>query len=311
MESSELLLVSILSRSLIAGTPLLIGTLGEIYAERSGVMNLGIEGMMAVGAVAGFGTAYASGNPWLGVLAGITAGALLALLHGFVSITLGANQIVSGLALTTLGIGLSGLLGKSFIGLPLAQKFSSVPVPLFSRIPVLGDIFFNRDPLFYLSVILGLLLWGLLYKTRWGLIIRSVGENPLASETMGIHVQKVRYSCVVLGGALAGLAGAYLSLAYIPSWIEGMTAGRGWIIVALTIFSLWNPLRAFVGAYLFGGIYVLQFFLQPYGFSPNLLMMMPYVATLLALFWGATETRRKKMCAPAALGVPYEKGVRV
>lgn len=300
------LMVSILGRSLVAGTPLLLGTLGEILAERSGVMNLGIEGMMSVGAVAGFGVALVSGSPWLGLLASIIAGMALALLHAFITISLRANQVVSGLALTTLGIGISGLAGKSFIGIPLKERFVSWSVPLLSDIPLVGEIFFRRDPVFYFSVLIGILLWVILYKTKVGLVVRSVGENPKASETMGVNVELVRYLCVIAGGGFAGMAGAYLSLAYIPSWIEGMTSGRGWIVVALTIFSLWDPTRAFLGAYLFGGIEVLQFFVQSQGIPPQFLKMLPYVATLVALLMVTTESRFRKVCAPASLGKPYE-----
>ena len=300
------LLVSIFSRSLVAGTPLLLGTLGEILAERSGVMNIGVEGMMSVGAVCGFGVAFTTGNPWLGLLASIVAGMLLSMLHAFVTISLRANQIVSGLALTTLGIGISGLIGKSFIGLPLKEKFVSVAIPVFSDIPLIGEIFFHRDAVFYLSISIGILLWIMLYKTRWGLVIRSVGENPKASETMGINVAAVRYLCVLGGGGLAGMAGAYLSLAYIPSWIEGMTSGRGWIVIALTIFSLWNPSRAFFGAYLFGGIEVLQFFVQARGIPPQFLKMLPYASTLVALLLVTTNTGFRKVSPPEYLGKPYE-----
>ncbi|NLI79021.1 MAG: ABC transporter permease [Candidatus Riflebacteria bacterium] len=304
------LLLSVLQRSLVAGTPLLLGTLGEICTQRAGVMNLGIEGMMAVGAVSGFAVAFQTQNPWLGLLAAMAAGALLALLHAFVSITLRANQVVSGLALTSLGLGLSMLIGKGFIGQPLAARFEPRPVPGLADLPVVGPLLFQRDPLFYLAVGLGVALWGLLFHTRWGIALRSVGENPLAAETLGVDVTRVRYLATTFGGMLAGMGGAYLSLAYSPSWIEGMTAGRGWIVVALTIFSLWNPLRAFLGAFLFGGIDVAQFTLQTYGISPQLLKTLPYLATLGALWFSSSLTARRRVGAPAALGLPYDKGTR-
>ncbi|HNW37144.1 MAG TPA: ABC transporter permease, partial [Candidatus Ozemobacteraceae bacterium] len=167
-----------------------------------------------------------------------------------------------------------------------------------------------QDILVYLSIAAAIMMWLLLYRTRFGLAIRSVGENPLAAETMSIHILRYRTFCVMTGGAFAGAAGGYLSLAYIPAWIEGMTAGRGWIVVALTMFSLWNPARAFVGALLFGGLFVGQYFLQPYGISPNLLMMLPYLATLVALIQGAVASKNRGQCAPAALGIPYERGMR-
>jgi len=304
------LLASIISRSLAASTPLLLGTLGEILAERAGVMNLGIEGMMAVGAVTGFAVALSTQSPWLGFLAAVAAGALMALVHAILTVRLRANQVVSGLALTTLGLGLSGIIGRQLIGKPLPEKFSGVSIPVLREIPVLGSAIFNQDILVYLSVAAAIIMWILLYRTRFGLAVRSAGENPLAAETMSINILRYRTFCVVMGGAFAGAAGGYLSLAYIPAWIEGMTAGRGWIVVALTMFSLWNPARAFVGALLFGGLFVGQYFLQPYGISPNLLMMLPYLATLAALIQGAVASKNRGQCAPAALGTPYERGMR-
>jgi len=308
MEAS--IVVSVLTRALVAGTPLLLGTLGEVLAERSGVLNLGVEGMMAMGAVTGFIVTYTTGSPWAGLAAAILGGALLAAVHAFVSVTLKANQVVSGLALTMLGLGVSSLAGKPYIGRPLASKMSSLAIPGLSRIPALGEILFSQDVFFYLAILLGVLLWFLLSRTRWGIEIRSVGENPAAAETQGINVSKVRYLCTVIGGALAGLAGAHLSLAYSKSWTEGITGGRGWIVIALTIFALWRPLRAFAGAFLFGGIFVLQYLLQPLGISPSVLSMMPYAATLLVLVLAGLRGDRRKLSAPATLGDPYIRGER-
>ena len=306
----ENMIVSTIIRTLIAGTPLLLGTLGEIVTERSGILNLGVEGMMAVGAMTAFTVTLTTGSPWLGLLAAIVAGALAAGIHAFVSITLRANQVVSGLALTMLGLGVAGLFGKPFIGRPLPTKLSAVVIPGLADIPVVGRILFSQDPLFYLAVILGILLWILLTRTRWGIEIRSVGENPAAAEVQGINVAKIRYLCVLLGGALAGMAGAHLSLVYSKSWTEGLTGGRGWIVIALTIFALWNPLRAFLGAFLFGCIFVLQYLLQPIGVPPNLLAMMPYLATLAVLLAGGLRKDRRRLLAPAKLGEPYTKGER-
>ncbi len=306
----EGILISILTRTLIAGTPLLLGTLGEIITERSGVLNLGVEGMMAVGAMSAFTVTLITGSPWLGLLAAVLAGALAAGLHAFVSVSLRANQVVSGLALTMLGLGVSGLFGRPFIGRPLPQKLSAVRIPGLAEIPVVGRILFSRDPLFYLAVVLGILLWILLSRTRWGIQIRSVGENPAAAEVQGINVARIRYLCVLLGGALAGMAGAHLSLVYSKSWTEGLTGGRGWIVIALTIFALWNPLRAFLGAFLFGCIFVLQYLLQPIGVPPNLLAMMPYLATLTVLLAGGLRKDRRRLLAPAKLGEAYSKGER-
>ena len=306
----ENMIVSTIIRTLIAGTPLLLGTLGEIVTERSGILKLGVEGMMAVGAMTAFTVTLTTGSPWLGLLAAIVAGTLAAGIHAFVSITLRANQVVSGLALTMLGLGVAGLFGKPFIGRPLPTKLSAVVIPGLADIPVVGRILFSQDPLFYLAVILGILLWILLTRTRWGIEIRSVGENPAAAEVQGINVAKIRYLCVLLGGALAGMAGAHLSLVYSKSWTEGLTGGRGWIVIALTIFALWNPLRAFLGAFLFGCIFVLQYLLQPIGVPPNLLAMMPYLATLAVLLAGGLRKDRRRLLAPAKLGEPYTKGER-
>jgi ABC-type uncharacterized transport system permease subunit len=304
------MIVSTLVRTLIAGTPLLLGTLGEIVTERSGVLNLGVEGMMAIGAMTAFTVTLTSGSPWLGLLCAVLAGTLSAGIHAFVSVTLKANQVVSGLALTMLGLGVSGLFGKPFIGRPLPSKLNALPIPGLADIPVVGRILFAQDPLFYLAVILGILLWILLSRTRWGIEIRSVGENPAAAEVQGINVARVRYLCVLLGGALAGMAGAHLSLVYSKSWTEGLTGGRGWIVIALTIFALWNPLRAFLGAFLFGCIFVLQYLLQPIGVPPNLLAMMPYLATLAVLLVGGLREDRRHLSAPAKLGEAYTKGER-
>jgi simple sugar transport system permease protein len=306
----EGILISILTRTLIAGTPLLLGTLGEIITERSGVLNLGVEGMMAVGAMSAFTVTLTTGSPWIGLLAAVLAGALAAGIHAFVSVSLRANQVVSGLALTMLGLGVSGLFGRPFIGRPLPQKLNAIRIPGLAEIPVVGRILFSQDPLFYLAVVLGILLWILLNRTRWGIEIRSVGENPAAAEVQGISVGRIRYLCVLLGGALAGMAGAHLSLVYSKSWTEGLTGGRGWIVIALTIFALWNPLRAFLGAFLFGCIFVLQYLLQPIGVPPNFLAMMPYLATLAVLLAGGLRRDRRRLLAPAKLGEPYSKGER-
>jgi len=304
------LVMSVLERTIAAGTPLLLGTLGEVLAERAGILNLGVEGMMSVGAVSGFMVALATGSPWAGLLAAAAAAAALSLLHAFSSITLKVNQVVSGLALAMLGVGISGLLGKPYMGVPLPSQLPAVKIPGLADIPLIGTILFDKDPLFYFAVVLGVLLWFLLTRTRWGVRVRSVGENPAAAAVQGVSVSGVRYLCTVLGGALAGLGGAHLSLVYSKSWTEGMTGGRGWIVIALTIFALWNPLRAFVGAFLFGGIFVLQYLLQPLGIPPNLLGSLPYIATLVVLVVGGLSRNSRRQNAPAALGEPYTRGER-
>lgn len=310
MDQALVFLTSILTRAFVAGTPLLLGTIGEIYTERSGVLNLGIEGMMSVGAVAGFSVTFTTGSPWLGLLAAMGIGGLLAFIHAFVTISLRSNQVVSGLALTMLGLGLSGLWGKGYVGQNLPAKFETFAIPGLSKIPVIGPVLFDRDPLFYISVFICIFLWFILFRTSAGISIRSVGENPKAADSLGIPVYLTRYLCTLVGGIFAGAAGAYLSLAYMPAWIEGMVAGRGWIVISLTILAAWNPLRAFWGAYLFGAIYVLQFLLQPLGISPNVLMMLPYVMTLVILVLGSKESLRKKLNAPESLSEPFIKEER-
>lgn len=299
-----------LTAAIPAGTPLLFGALGEVYAERSGVLNLGVEGMMIMGAVAGFGVSLATGYVWLGVLAAALVGALLALVHAFASITLRVNQVVSGLALTMLGLGLSSMLGKRYIGLPLPVRLEPLYFPVLSDLPILGPLLFRFDPLVYLAILLVPVLWFVLYKTRWGNTLRSVGENPAAADALGVDVARVRYLAVMFGGMLAGIGGAYLSLAYAPAWIEGMTAGAGWIVIALTIFAMWDPPRALLGAYLFGGVRVLQFRLQPLGISPNVLNMLPFILTILVLMLSAGQVMRRRLGAPAALMVAYSREER-
>lgn len=311
--SLEAFVASLLHDAIRSGTPLLLGTLGEIYAERSGVLNLGVEGMMIMGAVTGFGVTLVTGNVWLGILAGALVGGLSALIHAFLSITLRANQVVSGLALTMFGLGMSGLIGGLFVGLPLLCPLRPISIPVLSNIPILGPFLFEHDLLVYFSIAFVPLLWFILFKTRAGINIRSVGESPATADALGVNVFRVRYLCVFLGGLLAGLGGAYLSVAYRPAWTEGMTAGIGWIVIALTIFAMWSPGRALIGSYLFGGVEALQFRLQPppphgLGISPNLLAMLPYALAVIVLLAGTRETIRKRMGAPSALGTPYVRG---
>lgn len=305
------IIVSVLTRTIVAGTPLLLATLGEIVSERAGILNLGIEGLMSTGAVTAFIVTFATGNPWLGMLAAIMIGTLLSSLHGFVCISLRANQVVSGLALTMLGLGISGLWGKPYIGRPLPERMGRLDIPGLSDLPVVGNILFNHDWYVYLAIVIGIAIWFLVKHTRMGITLRSVGENPRAAESQGIAVNRVKYLAVMTGGGLAGMAGAFLSTAYSGSWNEGIVAGRGWIVIALTIFALWRPGGAFLGAYLFGGIFVLQFMLQPLGVSPNLLAMLPYLSTLLVLLiYGLSKSGQRRMSAPATLGEPYVRGGR-
>lgn len=305
----EEIIISVAQRTMVAGTPLLLGTIGEVLCERSGILNLGVEGVMSIGAVTAFIVTFVTLNPWLGLLAGICAGMLISIIHAFASITLQSNQVVSGLALTMLGLGISGLMGKPYIGRPLIVKMDPLAIPFLSDIPYLGRIFFMHSPFFYMAIILAFVTWFILEHTSIGIKIRSTGENPRATETQGVNVSRIKYYCVIIGGGFSGMAGADLSISYSKSWIEGMTGGRGWIVVALTIFALWNPTRAILGAFLFGGIFVLQYLLQPLGISPNLLALLPYLTTLIVLLvigLGNSE----KLVAPAWLGEPYKRGER-
>jgi general nucleoside transport system permease protein len=304
--------VAILATGIIAGTPLLLAALGEMLAELAGVLNLGVEGMMLMGAVTGFMVAMQTQSHWLGLGAAILAGGLMALIHAFLTITLRANQVVSGLALTIFGTGLSGYVGKALIGVPLTKTFKPVIIPGLSQIPVLGTILFKHDVLVYVSYALVGLLWFFLYRTQKGLELRSVGENPSAADLAGIDVFVARYVYVIIGGMLAGMAGAYLSLAYAPSWLENMTAGRGWIAVALVIFATWHPIKVFWGSFLFGTIDVLGFHMQAFGIMiPSFfLKMLPYVITIGVLIMVTRETKKRRVAAPESLGVPYNREER-
>lgn len=303
-------IVSLLAHAVQAGTPLLLATIGEIYAERSGVLNLGLEGLMIMGALTAFLVSFKTGNIALAILAAALAGGALSLVHAFLSITLKANQIVSGLAISIFGLGLSGFLGRPLIGQTVV-RLQATPIPVLHEIPVLGPILFSGDFLSYTSIILSVVLWFVLFKTKQGLTIRSVGENPSMADSLGVNVDLTRYLCVLIGGVMGGLGGAYLSIVYTPLWIEGMTAGRGWIAIALTIFAMWNPLRAILGAYLFGGVIALQFRLQAIGIgtqTPQLLLMLPYFVTIGALVIMSSATLRRRLGVPAALGNPYLRG---
>ena len=316
---NEAFLVSILAVTIRAGTSLLYATVGEIFTERSGILNLGVEGIMIMGAVMGFAAAYHSGSVWVGVLAAMVIGGLLALIHAFLTITLQADQVVSGLVLTLFGTGMANFLGQKLgpggeplVGL-VGPKFVRQPIPILSDLPFVGQSFFNQDVLVYAMYILIPLSWFFLYKTRPGLHLRAVGENPYTADAMGVNVFEVRYLYTVLGGMLIGLGGAHLSLSYTPGWTENLTAGRGWIAVALVIFAAWDPIRAVVGAILFGGINAVQFRLQAAGTTipASFLGMMPYLFTIFVLViitWWESFSRR--VGAPAALGQPFVREQR-
>ncbi|MEH0020531.1 MAG: ABC transporter permease [Desulfobacter sp.] len=305
----EEIIISTIQRTMVAGTPLLLATTGEILCERSGILNLGVEGVMAVGAVVAFIVTMTTGQPWLGVLAAVGAGMAISVIHAFTSVSLQANQVVSGLALTMLGLGLSGMMGKPYVGRPLSVKMENVAIPFLSDLPYVGQALFNQSPFFYLAVVLAFVAWFFLERTRLGIQVRSTGENPKATETQGVNVYLIRYWSVIIGGGFSALAGAHLSISYSKSWVEGMTAGRGWIAIALTIFALWNPGRAIWAAFVFGGIFVVQYLMQPLGISPNFLAMLPYIATLLILLLMSLRDARK-LNAPAMLATPYKRGER-
>jgi ABC-type uncharacterized transport system permease subunit len=306
------LVVGILAAAVLAGSPILYATLGEIVAERAGILNLGIEGMMLVGAVTGFMVVQTNGDLVLAVLAAGCAGGLLSLVHAFLAITLRANQIVSGLALTIFGTGVSAYLGKSYIGMPAKASFRPLPLPGLGDLPIVGPVLFQQNVLVYALYALVPLMAYVMYRTRPGLHLRAVGEDPSTADAMGVNVFALRYLCTFLGGVLAGLGGAFLSLAYAPSWIENMTGGRGWIAVALVIFAAWDPVRAMMGAVLFGGVEALQFRLQAMGvqFSYFFLQMLPYIFTIVVLIFATQQTMRRRIGAPAALGVPYVREER-
>ncbi|MBP8784347.1 MAG: ABC transporter permease [Synergistaceae bacterium] len=305
-------LIPILAAAIRSGTPVLYAVLGELLTERAGVMNLGLEGVMLVGAFAGFSATRATGNPYIGLLMAFAAGCFIVLIHAFLTISMGTNQVVSGLALSLFGSGLSALLGRNYIG----ETISGInPVHLFflGDIPLIGPIFFRHDILVYLSYALIPFLCWFLFRTRAGMNLRAVGENPRATDAMGLSVVKIRYLYTLLGGGLVGLAGGYLSVVYTQMWVEGMTAGRGWIAVALVIFGTWHPARAAIGAYLFGGVEALQLRMQAAGSSvpASLLLMLPYLMTLIVLT--VISIRKGKgtgLGAPAALGNPFRREER-
>lgn len=306
------ILVPILSAAVRSGTPILYATLGEILTEKSGVMNLGLEGLMLMGAFTGFSVTFSTGSPWLGILAAFIIGAVLTTVHAFLCITMGANQVVSGLALTMIGTGASSLLGRSYIGETIEglEKFT---VPILGDIPFLGDILFRHDAMVYMSYILVFLLWWFFSMTREGLNLRAIGDSPRTADSVGLNVKRVRYIYTLIGGGIVAVGGAYMSVAYTKMWGDLMTAGRGWIAVALVIFAIWHPLRAAFGAYLFGGVEAFQLRLQAAGTTipTPLLLMLPYVLTIVVLV--VISVRKGKgllFGAPASLGQPFYREER-
>jgi len=298
--------ISIIISVCAASTPLLLAATGELIVERSGVLNLGVEGMMIMGAVAGFSAAQLSGSPYVGALIAVFAGAIFSLLFGFLTLTLVANQVATGLALTILGLGLSGMIGEGFVGQP-GIKMLPIEIPLLSDIPIIGKVLFGQDIIFYTSILLVFAVGWFLFKTKAGLQLRSVGDNHTSAHALGINVIKTRYLAVMFGGACAGLAGAHLSLVYVPQWVEGMTAGRGWIALALVVFSSWRPMRLLVGAYLFGAVTIAQFHVQALGIGipAQFLTSLPYIATIIVLVIIARNRRMTMINTPASLGKSF------
>lgn len=289
-----------------ASTPLLLAAMGELVTERSGVLNLGVEGMMIMGAVCGFAAAYTTGSALLGIGAGLAGGVFMSLLFAFLTQTLMASQVATGLSLTLLGLGLSGLIGEGFTGLP-GVKLSAIDIPLLTDLPFVGPILFGQDILVYFSLVLVAVVGYVLFRTRTGLIISAVGGNHHSAHALGYNVIKVRYACIAFGGACSGLAGAYLSLAYTPQWIENMSSGRGWIALALVVFSTWLPKRVLIGAYLFGTVWIMGLYVQALGvpIPAQLLSSLPYLVTIVALIVISGNKTLTKVNTPACIGQPF------
>ena len=309
-------LTMILAAAVRSGTPILYATLGEILTEKAGILNLGLEGIMLMGAYSGFVVSMTSGDPWLGFAAAFLVGCLMGLIHAFLCVSLNGNQVVSGLALTMFGTGVSSLLGRNYIGVTI-QGLKDWSVPILSDIPVLGQVIFSQDALVYLSFVLVFAMYFFLNSTRGGLNLRAAGDDPHAADAMGLPVVRIRYLYTVIGAGIVAIGGAYMSVVYNKFWSEMMTAGRGWIAVAMVIFAIWNPIQAAVGAYLFGGIEALQLRLQAAGTAIPMavLLALPYVTTLFVLV--VISIRKSKggagtggAGAPASLGVPFYREER-
>ena len=302
------ILTSVLIATIIAGTPLIIAALGELVTEKSGVLNLGAEGIMAVGAIAGFAAAHHSGSASFGALAGGAAGALVSLIFAFLTLTLMANQVASGLALSIFGVGLSAFIGKPYESVTL-PAVSTLRIPLLADLPVVGPAVFDQQALVYVSWALFAAVVWFLYKSRAGLVLRAVGESPGSAHSIGYPVIRIRYVATLFGGAMVGLAGAFLSVFYTPLWVEGMVAGRGWIALALVVFATWRPLRVLVGAYLFGGVMIAQLFVQGSGadfeIPSQFLSSLPYWATIIVLVVISRNLNTIRLNSPASLGQPY------
>jgi len=298
--------ITLFSLTLAAGTVLVFPALGELVTEKAGVLNLGVEGMMLVGAVVAFIVADETGHSWIGVLSGAAAGSALSLIFGVLTLSLLSNQVASGLALSLFGIGLSAFVGVGHVG-HVITPITPLTLPVLVGLPVIGPLLFAHSPFVYLSLALFVLVQWFLFGTRAGLVVRAIGESPQSAHAIGHRVLAVRYAAVAFGGACAGLSGAYLALAYSPMWTEGMTAGRGWIALALVVFANWKPWRVLAGAYLFGAVTLVQFQAQASGIAvpSQFLAMLPYAATIVVLALISRDATAIRLNAPASLGQPF------
>jgi ABC-type uncharacterized transport system permease subunit len=295
--------IPIIISSVIAATPLIIAALGVLVSERAGVLNLGVEGIMLVGAVAAFAVGTLTGSLFVGYIAALAAGVALGLLFAFLTLTLQTNQVATGLAMALFGVGLSAFLGRSFVGMPIA-RVPTIDIPLLSAIPVLGPVLFRYDVVVYLSIALYFAIARFLNKSSAGLRLRAIGESPSVAYSLGYPVIRIRYLAVMFGSAMSAMAGAYLSTALTPMWVEGMSAGRGWIVLALVVFATWRPLRVLLGAYLFGCVTVLQLHAQALGVAipSEFLSMLPYAATIVVLVIICRNPKTILLNQPASLG---------
>ncbi len=309
---TEASMIGLLVATVSFGALLYLAALGELIAEKAGILNLGVEGMMAMGAVSAFMAALEWGNPWLALLVGIVVGALTASVHGWFTVVMGAEQVVSGLSLTILGLGFAAYTGKNVVGRPPGAVLAPVDWGPLTDLPWAGPVLFGQAPFVYLAVLAGVAAWFVLTRTRIGLALRAAGESASTADVAGHSVVGLRFGAVAVGGGLAGASGAYLTLSLTPQWAEGMTAGRGWIAVALVIFGAWRPGRAAVGALLFGGLLALKTRLQTFGvdISPILLSMLPYVLTITVLIVVSVRARNRPSPSPAALGTAYRREER-
>ena len=303
MDFSALSPVTIMVTVIIAATPILLAAIGELVVEKSGVLNLGVEGMMIVGAVTGFIAAVETGSPFVGFVAAAFGGAALSFLFVILTQYLLSNQVASGLALTLFGLGIAAMLGHKYTGIK-PPSMPKMDIPILSDLPVVGPILFSHDPIIYVSFAIVAAVWFFLKFTRGGLILRAVGENHDAAHALGYKVVRVRILAILFGGACAGMGGAYLSLVRVPQWTEGMTAGSGWIALAIVVFASWKPWRIVLGAYLFGGVTILQLNLQGMGIAIPVayLSMAPYLVTIVVLVIMSSDRKRASLNAPAALG---------